>query len=560
MGLLSLVPESIQSAIQAQLRSDSWVSTILGLGGVTDKRFGTAFVKRPVLTPDAAMRLFTDHDLARLVCTIRPTTALRRGFQVCIDDDDERESDLAMRLDELQALQAITSAAIWGLTTGGGVILMGVDDGQLPEEPIKLDPDGNPQGIRAIQYLKVFDRRRVQINAYELDPTKRTFGQPATYRLLRLDGNHYQSVIVHASRLIVMPGILTGDQERQENVGWDHSILQPCYDVLQEFGIGWSAATLLLTDASQAVYAIKGLNQILASESGESSLQARMRVTEMSRSVARALVIDADGEKFEKIATSFAGVPDLLDRLSNRLAAAARIPVSILMGQAPAGLNATGQADLETFYGEITAWQRDVATPAIRQLARMVMAEDSSNEPDVWRVEFLPVNPQYDKQQAELRKLVGDTDKQYIDSGVATPEEIALSRFGADGYSTETTIDLDLRREVKDTGAPVDPAADPETASVATPTSADPTTTESGQPIPVEPVANTAMNGAQITGMRETVKDVVTGAIPRDAGLEMLKLGFNITTEQAEKVMGSAGKGFVPAPSAPPPTFPEVTQ
>lgn len=556
MGLLSLVPESIQAAIQNQLRSDSWVSSILGLGGATDKTMGARFRRGQVLSPQQCMDLFTGNDLARLICSVRPSTALRRGFkiQISAEDDagqdaaDKRESELSMRLEELGALQALTTSAIWGLATGGSAILMGLDDGQLPEAPIVVDQDGNPQGIKRVQYLKVYDQRRLQIAAYDSDPASPSYGCPSLYRLLAWEGTVSRYVLVHASRLIILPGVLTGDQEKIENCGWDHSVLQACYDVLQEFGVGWKSATYLLTDASQAVYGIKGLNNILTSEGGEATLQARMRVTEMSRSVARALVIDADGEKFEKVATSFTGVPELLDRLCNRLAAASRIPVSILMGQAPAGLNATGQADLETFYGDSEAWQRDVARPAIRRLARLVMAEDKAGEPSVWRVEFPPVNPNHDSVQADLRKKVAEQDKLYFDMGVATSDEIALSRFGDDGWSPETTIDLQMRRDRIGEGDPmVEPVTDP-LAPV------DPSaTTEAGQAIPTEPVANTAMNGAQISSLLEVIAAIAEGRIPRETGVGVLTVAFNISPIDADKLLGSVGKGFAPTakPAAP---------
>lgn len=546
MGSFLAIAKDLRDSIERQLREDSWYSAILGLGGVNDKRIGTRYRRCRLLTPEESMDLFTGNDLARLICTVRPTTALRRGFTINIEDgensDDERESDLAMRLEELGALAAITAGAIWGQTTGGGAILMGVDDGQLPEEPIRLDAAGNPLGVKKVNYLRVYDRRRLQIAAYDLDPTSVRFGQPSHYKIRPVE-TAAGTVLVHASRLIMFPGVLTGDQEKCENDGWDHSVLQSSAETLKEFGISWDAVMYLLTDASQAVYKVKNLNQILASEQGDEMLGRRMRATEMGRSVARALVIDADGEEFQKQATSFAGLPDMLDRLCNRLAAAARIPVSILMGQAPAGLNATGQADLETFYGEVTAWQRDVAQPAIRQLARIVMAEGGAKEPDVWRVEFKPVNPNHDKEVAELRKSVAETDKIYIECGVATPEEIGPSRFGADGYSTETTIDLELRRELKgetqEAATELEGVAAPGVSTGAAPSD------QSAQ--------NQALNGAQIEGLKSLAISAQTGELPRDTVVNFIARSFLITPEAADKLLGSAGKNpEAPARSAPP--------
>jgi hypothetical protein len=39
-----------------------------------------------------------------------------------------------------------------------------------------------------------------------------------------------------------------------------------------------------------------------------------------------------------------------------------------------------------------------------------------------------------------MRKIQSETDKNYIDAGVLTPEEIAASRFAGDNYSLETKL------------------------------------------------------------------------------------------------------------------------
>ena len=51
----------------------------------------------------------------------------------------------------------------------------------------------------------------------------------------------------------------------------------------------------------------------------------------------------------------------------------------------------------------------------------------------------------------------------------------------------------------------------------------------------------TVLNGAQVTAATAIVESVAAGAIPRDAGIGQIQILFNLTQEQAEKIMGSAG-------------------
>ena len=62
-------------------------------------------------------------------------------------------------------------------------------------------------------------------------------------------------------------------------------------------------------------------------------------------------------------------------------------------------------------------------------------------------VTFPPLWSMSDKEQAELRKTVADTDVAYINAGVLLPEEVALSRFAKGAWSAETEVDLDVPRD-----------------------------------------------------------------------------------------------------------------
>jgi hypothetical protein len=46
--------------------------------------------------------------------------------------------------------------------------------------------------------------------------------------------------------------------------------------------------------------------------------------------------------------------------------------------------------------------------------------------------------------------------------------------------------------------------------------------------------------------MREIVQSVAAGQLPRDSGLALLSTTLALTTEQAEAIMGSAGREALP--------------
>jgi HK97 family phage portal protein len=59
----------------------------------------------------------------------------------------------------------------------------------------------------------------------------------------------------------------------------------------------------------------------------------------------------------------------------------------------------------------------------------------------------------------------------------------------------------------------------------------------------------TVLNGAQIASAKDIVLAVAAGQMPRDAGVAMLKVFFNLSADVAEALMGSAGTGAATTPN-----------
>ena len=55
-----------------------------------------------------------------------------------------------------------------------------------------------------------------------------------------------------------------------------------------------------------------------------------------------------------------------------------------------------------------------------------------------------------------------------------------------------------------------------------------------------------SLNGAQISSLVEVLQLVVQGQLPRDSAVNIIVVAFNLTTEEAEQILGEIGKTFVP--------------
>lgn len=253
------------------------------------------------------------------------------------------------------------------------------------------------------------------------------FGEPELYEL------NQSKAIIHESRLLPFYGTRPLSPKM-----FPASILQRIYPVLQQFHTAWQATSHLMNDAAQGVFKLKGLHSAMSSNRSQELLK-RMELVDMSRSVSRSILLDAEDEDFRRDSYGFNGIPEILEKMMLRLSAAARIPVSLLMGQAPAGLNATGDSDIRFFYDQVKA-EQEALKPKIERIFKLQMRDDGAeciiDFPALWQLT--------DKEQAELKRVEAETDRIYLQEGVLLPEEVAIKRFGGSDF----TIDLKSRAEL----------------------------------------------------------------------------------------------------------------
>lgn len=400
---------------------DNWQNVFTGLGTSRDKTTHGRFVGLGRVSDSELCALYHQDDIARRVVAEPVIEMHRTGFKVAVDGDPEAGADAVRRLRSLGGIRALKDAAIWARVYGGSVVLIGANDGLPVEERL------NERSIKSVDFFEVIDRRYLNRRGRE--------------HIEIMGRNGGGSSIVHVSRLIEFGGAHTDTTERERNGGWDHSVITTIYDELRRFNDAWSSASHLISDASQGVFKVSGLMGMIAGGQ-KANLQTRMELVDMSRSVARSIMLDADeGEDFTRESSSFTDAQSMMDKFMLRMSSAANMPVTRLMGQSPAGMNATGDGDNRLWYDRIEREQEDdLREPAERMMALMLPGQ-------TWSLSFNPLWQPSAKDASTMRREQADADIKYIQAGVVLPEEVALSRFGADGWSGDTTIDREARTE-----------------------------------------------------------------------------------------------------------------
>lgn len=435
----------IQEAAKAvkEARHDNWQNTYTGLGTTRDKVQHTTFVGASRIADHALEALFHDDDMAARICQKPVEDMFRKGFELKIDGDAGLSSEVFKELKKIKAIKKIKEAILWSRVFGGAGVLIGANDGEEDlTQPLEL------KRVKDLRFLMSIDRRDLSVQSIDQEPLSPSFGERKTL-LLNPAGIDQLPALVDQSRMLTFDGVTTTKRRWIANGFWGDSVLQRVTEPLRDFGVTWQAATHLLQEASIGVWGIQDLFETLASGEGRETLQARMEIDDMSKSVSRSIMIDAATESYTRQPFNGSGIDAILQQFVLRMAAAADMPVTILFGQSPTGLNATGEGDLTWWYDRIESMQMDIAEPAIRRIVEIQLAAMGKFDLDI-TIEFKPLWQLSLAEEQAAKKAQAEIDQIYLANGVVLPEEIGVSRFTPDGYSFETTIDVETRDEAQD--------------------------------------------------------------------------------------------------------------
>jgi phage-related protein (TIGR01555 family) len=432
-------------------KQDGWQSVITGLNQSRDKRSTYVVAPNVRYTQVSEDRLVHGDSLAKRLVHLPAREMTREWFTVESDELDAGErADIMHALHKLDAKRIIKECLAVARQRGNALLFVGADDGQDPSLPLNLER------VRDVKFLTIFDRYTAQIEETDTNPLSPTYNQPLKYRLGTSGrGAQFQGVgaVVHASRVIKFDGTETMQSRIDANGGWHDSIFVSAHAELRGYSTLWAATESLIEDFSQAVFKIKNLDDYIASNEG-SHVMDRLEIIDRSRSVARAVVINADSEEFTRQATPMGGLPEVIDRMNSRIAGAFDMPITLLLGESPGGLNSTGEGQARQWANQVRNMQEYFLLPGLEKLLRILLNSQSGptggNEPEAWEVQFNNLFQETPQQQADSRLKNAQRDVLYIDAGVVTPSEVALSRFGGDVYSSETVIETDSREELKD--------------------------------------------------------------------------------------------------------------
>lgn len=329
-------------------------------------------------------------------------------------------SAMYAEMDNLQIWTATANGLRWARLFGGaiGVILI---DGQDVSKPLRMETVGKD----SFKGLLILDRWLVNPNLTNLiTQPGPELGLPKYYDVVA-DSNAMPSMHIHHTRVIRFEGLPLPYYQWLAEQTWGESVIEKIHDRLVAFDSGTMGVAQLLFKAHLRTLQVKNLRELIAA-GGEAyeALLKQLQSIRLLQSNEGLTVLDAEDE-FQAHTFSFSGIDSTLLQLGQQLSGALQIPLVRLFGQSPAGLNATGESDLRTYYDKIHREQNSRLKVPLQRILDVLARSMGIKLPKDFNFHFRPLWQLTEVEKSEIAAKDAETITKIWDSGTVS-EQIVL--------------------------------------------------------------------------------------------------------------------------------------
>lgn len=157
-------------------------------------------------------------------------------------------------------------------------------------------------------------------------------------------------------------------------------------------------------------------------------------------------VIDKESEELVHMQTSLSDLSNLLSNFQDQLCMPARITNLKLLGNAPAGLNASGDSELATWHETVSGYQDGEMRMPLENIFKLIQLSEFGAINDDIYFEFRPLDEISEKERAEIAKSRVETVAIAADSQLVSSEEAREALKGIENAGFET-LDGDYEPE-----------------------------------------------------------------------------------------------------------------
>lgn len=344
--------------------------------------------------------LYRGHWIVQKLINIIPQDMLKNGYEIMSDLNPEQIQTVQSVIRRTQVNTRLRDGLYWGRLYGGaaGIILIKGHADIMSEE---LDLDEVEKD--SFKGLLIVDRWGGVSPSDELvtDLDSPDLGYPKYYDVALNNGG--EIIRVHHTRVCRFIGREMPYLERLAEQYWGTSELEHVMDELRKRdNVSWNIA-LLSFMANIRVMKLDGMEQILAMGNDKAQKALYNTIEGMNMLLNNnALQVLGKEDDYQQHSYAFSGVGDVYDRFMMDVSGACGIPATKLFGRSPAGMNSTGESDMQNYYDTIETNQEAQLRPVLDKLLPIICASALGAVPDDLDYAFNPVRRSNDDEKQDL--------------------------------------------------------------------------------------------------------------------------------------------------------------
>ncbi len=391
-----------------------------GLGSNADHTEMTFYAPVPQFNQQKAGNAYVGSWLARRIVDLMAEDMTREWVKPSWKDhDNDIAGARALTAEEnrLNVRGIYTEGWRWTRLFGGGGIVMGIK-GQDLTQPLELDKIGKGD----LEWLAYRDRWYLVASGGWIDTPGPLMGYPDGYNMVNAAAST-QMATIHHSRVIRLAGDPLPLDKWLSNGRWDDSVLQSPFNAVRRYDAMTGGLGSLIWEAKKDVISIDDLRTQLSYEEGEGELAKRFSAMATASTLFGITLLDGK-DKYDRKQISFAGLPELLREFRSDVAGAAGYPLTILFGDAPGGLNATGNGEQRSYYDKVKSKQNGLMRPGLRLLYEVLTRSAFGKPVEEFDFDFNPLwqIPETDRATIGL----SNAQRDQINNGLGVPKAVIL--------------------------------------------------------------------------------------------------------------------------------------
>jgi uncharacterized protein len=331
------------------------------------------------------------------------------------EDKSDKIKEIEDALKGLQAQERFQIMVLHDGLFGRGQLFIDMGTNDVPGElktPLTITKE--KIGDRGIVNLQPIEPMWSYPNQYNSNkPLEKDFFKPQTWFVM---GDE-----VHHTRLLTMVSRPVPDMLKPTYAFGGLSLTQ----MMKPYVDNWLRTRQSVSDLVHnfSVMVLKtDLGDILNMGGGQQVFN-RAQLFNQARDNRGVFLISKDSEEVENVAVPLGTLDALQAQAQEHMAAVPGIPLIIMFGITPTGLNATADPELKEFARNILSLQEDSVRPPLTRVIRMIqVAKYGGWDPEI-TFKFEPLMPEDMKELADTRKVEAETDELLINAGIITPQE-----------------------------------------------------------------------------------------------------------------------------------------